>query len=355
MFAVAEEDDVGGGAVVDGDGGDNVGVVLVAVFGSAALLVAAVLASSTYLLLLMSRRGKTDGSAGSRKKKTDTKNKKDPKRGEAKKGDGASSTTRNDAPASSSAAANANSSDDDGVCVWAERQKKGVAPASLHRRAGAGESKPYGSQYYYAHNNPNAIGGYSDGLRMEDFQMNKPRLLSRGGAPVVAKPNADGNNSEDGVEEKAERPVAAVDTASSSIGETARKSRPVLSITKYLWDDSGDASGVATIRIDKLPGTTSSNELIDYRDAGVIDVSSKLLSNSSNGGLLVTIRTETGVDYELRIDNLYGRVSEVRTTTAKGKKRLLVRLTKAKSSSTTSGFFGSTKFEAWPHPQQRKG
>ncbi len=45
--------------------------------------------------------------------------------------------------------------------------------------------KPFGSSYYYAHNNPNAKGGYKDGLKMEDYTMNGPRLLAKGGTPVT--------------------------------------------------------------------------------------------------------------------------------------------------------------------------
>jgi len=44
--------------------------------------------------------------------------------------------------------------------------------------------RPFGSSYYYAHNNLKATGGYKDGLRTEDYVMNQPRLLSKNGVMI---------------------------------------------------------------------------------------------------------------------------------------------------------------------------
>ena len=67
--------------------------------------------------------------------------------------------------------------------VWGERRKRGITASSSGGKQSA-QDRPFESSYYYAHNNPNAKGGYKDGLRMEDYTMNGPRLLSRGGVPV---------------------------------------------------------------------------------------------------------------------------------------------------------------------------
>jgi hypothetical protein len=70
------------------------------------------------------------------------------------------------------------------ACAWEERRQRGIPAASSHVKQDAAASKPFGSSYYYAHNSTRSKGGYADGLRMEDYTMNGPRLLSRGGKPV---------------------------------------------------------------------------------------------------------------------------------------------------------------------------
>jgi hypothetical protein len=84
----------------------------------------------------------------------------------------------------SNAWASTNSHDGTLKDIWEERRRNGTL-SSNSGKTNPG-NKPFGSSYYYAHNNPNATGGYKDGLRMEDFTMNQPRLLSKGGVMASA-------------------------------------------------------------------------------------------------------------------------------------------------------------------------
>jgi hypothetical protein len=206
--------------------------------------------------------------------------------------------------------------------VWADRMKKGVAPASLNHKSGANEMKPFGSSYYYAHNNPNTTGGYADGLRMEDFTMNQPRLLSGGVRGVSA------------VENPPENAPTPPSDSEDSMPERSPPRKPFLFINKYLWDDPGDSKGIATIRIDQLPKSTT--ETIEWKEASVVDVESHLKGDEA---LVVIVRTNGHVDYRLNIPKLHGKVKEVRTLVKE--KRLLVRLYK------------KSKSKPWPYPYQK--
>jgi hypothetical protein len=219
--------------------------------------------------------------------------------------------------------------------VWADRRKKGIAAASSHGvKTASADEKPFRSSYYYAHNNPGANGGYSDGLNMEDFTMNGPRLLSRSGTPLV---------SQEDVQSPEEEPVA---TAPASIPSSAAKAKPAtpekrtLVIGRFGWDDPGDDSGVANIRIDQLPGVTSTDAAVSWRDVIVSDASAEI---TKGGGLLVIVRTTSEFDYKLHIPRLYGEVTSVKTI-IKPQKRLLVRLYKK------GGLLNWDNVKAWPNP-----
>ena len=216
--------------------------------------------------------------------------------------------------------------------VWEERRKRGIAHATTVKKADAKkEDKPFGSSYYYAHNSTKNKGGYSDGLRMEDFTMNGPRLLSKGG-------KADHEIMESEVEapqvESTEGPISKETPLVPSTTIIAKN------ITRYLWDDPGDSKGIGTIRIDTLPGASSSSDYIDWKDAKIQTVSASL----EGKGLLVIATDEDKKEYRLRIQTLYDTVSEVRTVVKT--KRLLVKLHKQKS-------FGKANLNSWPHPQKK--
>lgn len=213
--------------------------------------------------------------------------------------------------------------------VWAERQAKGVAPASLNHRIGD-QDKPIASSYYYAHNSHSKTGGYKDGLRMEDYTMNGPRLLSRGGSRVESETAS----------ETATPPSWAAPEA-APVPKAVTAGKRVLPINKYLFDDPGDSKCIATIRIDQLPGKIS-GESIAWKDANVTDIKASKVGD----GVLVEVQTPE-IDYRLAIAVLYGEISEVKAVVAKANKRLLVRLHKKTS------LLDKSNAKAWPHPHKK--
>lgn len=186
--------------------------------------------------------------------------------------------------------------------VWKERRRRGIEIHTTKTRSSkesnAGEEKPFGSTYYYAHNNFESKGGYKDGLRMEDYTMNQPRLLSRGGKPIASCTSDDIPEAENSIH----NPSIVPEKSPTAVAGTAKR---CLMVTKYLWDDPGNSDGVACIRIDELPSAKSSNtSKIAWKDTSVSDVKASL-DSSENGasscvGLTVTITTDE-VDYRLHI------------------------------------------------------
>jgi hypothetical protein len=211
--------------------------------------------------------------------------------------------------------------------VWEVGQSKmgGDATKKSH------EDKPFGSKYYYAHNNPGATGGYKDGLRMEDFRMNGPRLLSKGGL---------------GVEDTA---AASEESTSPGLAVVPPKARilaqdpSVTNITKYLWDDPGDYNGIATIRIESLP-LKYGDKFVDWTDVKVEDITADLPGE----GLLVKIVTDQG-KYQLKINKLYGDAAAVKTVSKS--KRLLVRIYKKKNA--VLAVMDTSNLDAWPQPHRK--
>jgi hypothetical protein len=200
------------------------------------------------------------------------------------------------------------------------------------------DEKPFGSKYYYAHNNPNATGGYKDGLRMEDYRMNGPRLLSKGGQRV---------------EEESEQPTSEIENSGHAKGVPSEPSSEqstsqqgqvsTIAISKYLWEDPGDWEGIGTIRIDTLPGQGGSRDTLDWKDAAVKDVSADLVGL----GLLVKISTDR-VNYQLKINKLYGNAFKVEAL--RKTKRLLIKIHKKKSG--VVALLDKSNLEAWPHPHK---
>jgi hypothetical protein len=211
--------------------------------------------------------------------------------------------------------------------IWEERRRNGTL-SSNSGKTNPGD-KPFGSSYYYAHNNPNATGGYKDGLRMEDYTMNQPRLLSKGGVMASASET-------NTAETRAENPTISAGGGKGIFPVRITSKR----ISKFLWDDPGDANGIATIRIDTLPGSAGT-ETIPWRDANIRDISIALV----NGGLSVALESENGAKYHLNVPKLYGEVADVKKV-AKAS-RLLLRLYKKKNRWNP---WDTKNLEAWPHP-----
>lgn len=220
--------------------------------------------------------------------------------------------------------------------------------------------KPFGSKYYYAHNNPNATGGYKDGLKMEDYQMNGPRLLSKGGLPVVETTLDEDSGGEDVTSSNVaeDGPIAPF-----SVSKPRDADNDVIIISKYLWDDPGDSNGVATIRIEVLPDPKSKmiGQFVDCKDVSIVDVDAALAGE----GLLVKFATNpkntpnidcnTGEKqhrYQLKISKMYGDAADVKVVVKP--KRLLVKIHKKKNSVLSSiGMNGGSNLDAWPTPHRK--
>ena len=214
--------------------------------------------------------------------------------------------------------------------VWEERRRRGIPAASLHVKKDVTLNKPFGSSYYYAHNSTKTTGGYKDGLTMEDFTMNGPRLLRR--HPV------DDNETTTLVESTelhSERPDL----------DTPPRVMPSRTIDRYLWDDPGQG-GVATLRIEGLQSSSSQLQPWSEIRPRVRHIAATRLPG---GGLLVQIDVEEDatvvVRHSLRLATLYGPVDRVETVPTK--KRLLVRLYKSRTS-----WWDASNLQAWPHPQK---
>ena len=241
--------------------------------------------------------------------------------------------------------------------VWAERRRRGIAPASssslAQQQSKSGEtSKPFQSSYYYAHNSQNSKGGYSDGLSIEDFTMNGPRLLSRGGKPTVTGTETgdpvqhqDRTGVEKGNEQQSETKAGDSTPIKKQQTSSVNTAPVFLPITKYLWDDPGESSGIAYIRIDTLPSPSNKTLMIPWKNSDIIEATAQLSNNSK--GLIVVARSAGEFEFRLEIKELYGSVTAVKVLTTKLKKRLIIELHK------TKGFWDRSNLNAWPQPYQK--
>lgn len=168
--------------------------------------------------------------------------------------------------------------------------------------------KPFSSSYYYAHNNPNTIGGYKDGLKAEDYVMNGPKLLSK-----VSKPK------------ETTKPTTSTQAATI-------KKQDSIPITRYLWDDDGNSNGIAKIIIDTLPSSGISSTNLAWENSGIVskeDVRAKL-SGVWKNGLIVQIRRnldeEKSKRYHLYVPRLFGEVENVALIVKS--KKLIIKLYK---------------------------
>ncbi len=187
---------------------------------------------------------------------------------------------------------------------------------------GGTNEKPFQSSYYYAHNNPKSNGGYKDGLKAEDYVMNKPRLLQ---TTVKEKENA---------------------TATTST-QAATLSKDSIAIQKYLWDDDGNDDGIAKIIIDSLPSSKGCDKsaYIPWQEGGIVskdNVKAKLVGLWKDG-LIVQIRSRTTNDdpsykrYHLLVPRMFGEVEDIKLILKT--KKLIVKLNKKKK---------KENLKAWP-------
>eukprot|EP00816_Leptocylindrus_hargravesii_P005639 CAMPEP_0196802516 /NCGR_PEP_ID=MMETSP1362-20130617/2120_1 /TAXON_ID=163516 /ORGANISM="Leptocylindrus danicus, Strain CCMP1856" /LENGTH=269 /DNA_ID=CAMNT_0042173841 /DNA_START=43 /DNA_END=852 /DNA_ORIENTATION=- len=176
------------------------------------------------------------------------------------------------------------------------------------------DEKPFESSYYYAHNSSRQTGGYTDGLKLEDYKMNGPRLLSKSGVPVKDAPVVVNKFSAPGVEEDA-----------SSLSDES------LAIKKFGWEDTDDA---AKIRIENLPKKGSIVHSISWEEAKIPKTAIEANLINDDNGVLVKIKGNDGQDYHLRVPRLYGMATEVKAI--RKVKRLIVKISKKNSRSWSS-------------------
>jgi hypothetical protein len=230
--------------------------------------------------------------------------------------------------------------------IWQAGRSQGIL-----KKEKSYNNKPFGSKYYYAHNNPTAIGGYKDGLKMEDYRMNGPRLLSKNGISVLQEEHDNNENASGDASECHDDPSNGGEERSSTVESSQERMVPLESnvrhITKYLWDDPGDSNGVATIRIDILPDKRP-GEFLDWKDVKAQNVSASLAGE----GLIVKIATTVNGDdtvFRLKIAKLYGDAADVKCIIKP--KRLLVKLYKKKISFLSLS--KSNNLDAWPQPHRK--
>jgi hypothetical protein len=232
---------------------------------------------------------------------------------------------------------------------WQERLERGVTSSNtstvvkrIKNDVSSSEEKPFQSSYYYAHNNPSAKGGYKDGLRMEDYTMNQPRLLSRNGSRVSSNEDVEQN----------ETAQSSLDSSSLQPLNNQRvlpKLPPTKYISRYLWDDPGKPNGIASIRVEQLPDRNGS--MMAWKDwleqqntctmTTTINPRIDTLLSPDSTSLRVIIHNQDNCLYELKLDPLYDKVQTVCTKVST--KRLIIQLHKY-----------ANKQKVWPHPYQSK-
>lgn len=214
--------------------------------------------------------------------------------------------------------------------IWDERKKNGSTAADANVQRTDADGKPFGSSYYYAHNSLRKTGGYADGLRMEDYQMETPRLLSKNGVSYVQSSKSLGESCKS----------STTNSKSTRILTSPAERESFIPINKYLWDDPGDAKGIGTIRIEQL------TDGLSWKDADISDIQIKV---SDNLCLTVSVKTKDGMIYRLHIPELYGEVREVRKVEKAN--RLLLRL--CKQNENEKGKKSLNKLKSWPTPYKK--
>eukprot|EP00984_Skeletonema_dohrnii_P017585 scaffold8055_cov115-Skeletonema_dohrnii-CCMP3373.AAC.2 len=206
--------------------------------------------------------------------------------------------------------------------VFSVKQKPPVS--SNGGAKAAGSDRPFESSYYFAHNKHSTGGGYKDGLRAEDYVMNGPKLLSKGGVRVEdEKSNSSVVDEADSAEER---------SSASSQSVSEKKQTPQMQastpITRYLWDDG--EGNTAKIHIDTLP--VSSTKSINWEDASVSSVEARLIGDNNEGlfiGITYNIKDDTSnltKKCHLHVARMYGNADEVKAMVKK--RKLLVKITK---------------------------
>ena len=176
---------------------------------------------------------------------------------------------------------------------------------------GKDKDKPFESSYYYAHNSSRVSGGYTDGLTIDDYEMNGPRLLSRNNLPIANHANK-----------------------RSSINTVDHKSSITsIPIKKFSWEDCED---FVRIRIDSLPVKSSVMLTKKWEEANIPrefgNIEARLINDDL--GAIVTVKGSDNDQYHLRINKLFGQATEIKTI--RKIKRLIVKIVKKNKREWTS-------------------
>eukprot|EP00535_Pseudo-nitzschia_heimii_P010300 CAMPEP_0197191148 /NCGR_PEP_ID=MMETSP1423-20130617/22859_1 /TAXON_ID=476441 /ORGANISM="Pseudo-nitzschia heimii, Strain UNC1101" /LENGTH=337 /DNA_ID=CAMNT_0042643703 /DNA_START=38 /DNA_END=1051 /DNA_ORIENTATION=- len=251
------------------------------------------------------------------------------------------SNDKNDKSSASSKSATSKGSSIRPKDIWKVGESK---HDGLKKPKAAYEEKPFGSKYYYAHNDSNTTGGYKDGLKMEDYRMNGPRLLSVNGKFVDVGAEKDSDN-HGKVSEGVSNFSTTNDNTDSVPTRITALDPNAKNITKYLWDDPNNGKGIATIRVDVLPGEKF-GEFVKFSDVKIKDVSATLPGEGLMAKIVVSDNETTS--YQLKINKLYGDAADVKVIIKP--KRLLIKVYKKKQ-----GFLSgnSDNLKPWPQPHRK--
>lgn len=156
--------------------------------------------------------------------------------------------------------------------------------------------------------------------------MNGPRLLSKGGVPVISELKSTlAIDNDNGVGEGAISPASSM-AKRATIDGTKRKMVASSPIVKYMWDDDGNGN-IAKIHIDCLP--ISSTKSIKWEDAGISSteqIEVRLIGNN-NEGLYIGITSHDGRRrHHLHVPKMYGEAESVKAIPKRHK--LIVKITK---------------------------
>ena len=209
---------------------------------------------------------------------------------------------------------------------------------------------------------------------MEDYVMNGPKLLAKGGKRVennngVTKSNGGESNAND-QDGTGSSPAESSNDDGTNDGngnnEPSVPSRPPslpsnsVPIARYMWDDEAVAAGcsdVGKLMIDTLPNKPSSAPDIKWEGAGIgkINVTATLIGDDSRGLLIAIDRSDkaTGMQpkhYHLYIRRMYGDVAEVKVVVKA--KRLLVKLVKKKN---RLNLWDKKNLKPWPRLSEGTG
>ena len=207
---------------------------------------------------------------------------------------------------------------------------------------------------------------------MEDYVMNGPKLLAKGGKRVEDDSGATKSNGDERKDVHEEGTGSSPANNNNNDDDTAGNNAPSVllrppslpsnsvPIARYMWDDEAVASGcsdVGKLMIDTLPNKPSSAPDIKWEGAGIgkANVTATLIGDNSRGLLIAIDRSDkaTGMQpkhYHLYIRRMYGDVAEVKVVVKA--KRLLVKLVKKKN---RLNLWDKKNLKPWPRLSEGTG